>query len=52
MKERTKLFSLQVSIKWLRTITRIAKRECRTQASVIRQAIKEFLERDKTKTWK
>jgi len=49
MKEPTKLFSLQVPIKWLRAITRIAKRECRTQASVIRQAIKEFLEKEKTK---
>lgn len=49
MKERTKLFSLQVPTKWLRVIVRIAKRECRTQASVVRQAVMEFLERDKNK---
>lgn len=49
MKDRTKLFSLQVPTKWLRAIVRIAKRECRSQASVVRQAIKEFLEKDKDK---
>lgn len=46
MKEKTKLFSLQVPIKWLKAISKFAKKECRTQASVVRQAIKEFLERD------
>lgn len=43
MKEKTNLFSLQLPESWLKEISKIAERECRTQASVVRQAIKELL---------
>lgn len=47
MKEQTILFSFRLPKGLHKEISRIAEREYRTQASVARQAIKEFLERDK-----
>jgi len=37
--------SLRIDKDWHEKIKEIAEKECRTQASVIRQAIKEYLDR-------
>ena len=44
-KKLTKVLFIRMPIEWFDKINRIAKKECRTQVSVGRQAIKEFLER-------
>jgi len=49
MKEQTMLFSFRLPKGLHKEISKIAEREYRTQASVVRQAIKEFLERNKEK---
>lgn len=43
MKEKTKVLFVRIPEDWLARINRIAEKECRTQVSVARQAIKEFL---------
>jgi predicted DNA-binding protein len=45
MRESTKPTVIRIPIKWLEKISEIAKNECRTQASLIRLAIKEYLEK-------
>jgi len=45
MKQETKAFFVRIPKNWIEKIRQIAKEECRTQVSVARQAIKEFLER-------
>ena len=47
MKEKTKVLFVRIPETWLNKINRIAKKECRTQVSVARQAIKEFLSKKK-----
>ncbi|MBA7616886.1 hypothetical protein ES703_24188 [subsurface metagenome] len=47
MKEKTKVLFVRIPEDWLDKINKIAKKECRTQVSVARQAIKEFLDRVK-----
>jgi len=47
--EKTKILFVRIPETWQRQINKIAKEECRTQVSVARQAIKEFLE-NHTKT--
>ena len=47
MRGQTPLFSFRLQNAQRKEISRLAKRECRTQASVVRQAIIEFLEREK-----
>ena len=49
MKQQTKVLFVRIPQDWLDKINQIAKEECRTQVSVARQAIKEFLERRVTK---
>lgn len=49
MKEQTILFSFRLPKDLHKEISKIAERDYRTQASVARQAIKEFLERNKEK---
>ena len=44
-KQQTKILFIRIPQDWLGKINRIAKEECRTQVSVARQAIKEFLDR-------
>ena len=43
MKEKTKVLFVRIPESWLDKIDDITKNECRTQASVVRQAIMEFL---------
>jgi len=43
--EKTKALFVRIPHEWDKKIKYIAEQECRTQASVIRQAIKEFLEK-------
>jgi len=45
MKEKTKVLFVRIPEDWLKKISEIAGAEARTQVSVARQAIKEFLER-------
>jgi len=47
MKEKTKVLFVRIPETWLDKINGIAKEECRTQVSVARQAIKEFLSKKK-----
>lgn len=47
MKEKTKVLFVRIPEGWFAKINRIAKKECRTQVSVARQAIKEFLRNKK-----
>lgn len=47
MKEKTKVLFVRIPESWIGKINRIAKKECRTQVSVARQAIKEFLDKKK-----
>lgn len=47
MKKKTIVFFLRIPVEWKDRIQKIAEKECRTQVSVVRQAIKEFLEKKK-----
>jgi len=47
MKEKTKVFTIRIPIDWHKKLLEIAEEECRTQNSVAKQAIKEFLEKNK-----
>ena len=47
MKEQTKVLFVRIPQEWFEKISEIAKEECRTQVSIARQAIKEYLERRK-----
>ena len=49
-KEKTVSVHLRIPKSFLPEIAEIAEEECRTQISVIRQAIKEFLEKRNEKT--
>lgn len=42
-KEKTKVLFVRIPESWLKKINKIAENEVRTQVSVARQAIKEFL---------
>ena len=44
-KEKTKALFVRVPESWIKKINAIAEAEARTQVSVARQAIKEFLEK-------
>jgi len=44
-KEKTKVLFVRIPESWIEKINEIAETEARTQVSVARQAIKEFLER-------
>ena len=44
-KEKTKVLFVRIPESWVDKINEIAKNECRTQVSVARQAIKEYLEK-------
>lgn len=44
-KEKTKVLFVRIPESWIDKLNQIAKNECRTQVSVARQAIKEFLEK-------
>ena len=44
-KEKTKVLFVRIPGEWFVQISQIAKEECRTQVSIARQAIKEYLER-------
>jgi len=46
-KEKTKPLFVRVPESWVEKINKIAERECTTQASIVRQAIKKRLD----KTW-
>ena len=46
-KEKTVSIHLRIPESFLKGVAEIAEEECRTQISVIRQAIKEFLEKRK-----
>jgi len=46
-KEKTIVSWVRVPESWNKEIKKIAKVECRTQASIIRQAIKEYLDKVK-----
>jgi len=48
MKEKTKVFTIRIPDDWHKNLLKIAEKECRTQNSVAKQAIKEFLEKNKT----
>ena len=45
--EKTKVLFVRIPESWLAKINEIAKKECRTQVSVARQALKEFLDKIK-----
>lgn len=45
-KEKTKVLYVRIPADWVNRINKIAAEECRTQVSVARQAIKEFLEKE------
>ena len=47
MKEKTKVFTIRIPTDWHKKLLEIAEEECRTQNSVAKQAIKEFLEKNK-----
>ncbi len=47
MKEKTKVLFVRIPESWLTKINKIAEKECRTQVSIVRQAIKKFLDRVK-----
>jgi len=47
MKEKTKVFTIRIPDDWHKKLLKIAEDECRTQNSVAKQAIKEFLEKKK-----
>jgi len=47
MKEKTKVFTIRIPIDWHKKLLEIAEEECRTQNSVAKQAIKEYLEKKK-----
>jgi len=47
MKEQTKVLFVRIPQSWFEKLNKIAKEECRTQVSIARQAIKEYLERRK-----
>lgn len=47
MKEKTKTLFVRIPKSLFDKINRIAEKECRTQVSVARQAIKEFLSNKK-----
>jgi len=44
-KEKTKVLFVRIPESWIKKVNEIAEAEARTQVSVARQAIKEFLER-------
>ena len=44
-KEKTKVLFVRIPESMDQKITLLAEKECRTQVSVVRQAIKEFLEK-------
>lgn len=44
-KEKTKPLFIRIPESWIKKINQIAEKECRTQASVVRQAIKKFLDK-------
>jgi len=46
-KVKSKVLFVRIPENWHEKINQISKKECRTQVSVVRQAIKEFLERGK-----
>lgn len=46
-KEQTKSIGIRLPVSWLKAIKEIGENECRTQNSVIKLAIKEFLEKRK-----
>ncbi|MBA7652915.1 hypothetical protein ES703_60754 [subsurface metagenome] len=46
-KEKTKILFVRIPEDWFARINKIAKKECRTQVSVARQAIMEFLNKKK-----
>ncbi|HDZ26635.1 hypothetical protein LCGC14_0879960 [marine sediment metagenome] len=46
-KEKTKVFTIRIPTDWHKKLLEIAEEECRTQNSVAKQAIKEFLEKNK-----
>ena len=48
-KEKTKVLFVRIPESWMKKINKIAEDETRTQVSVARQAIKEFLERKGSK---
>jgi len=45
MKEKTKVFTIRIPGDWHKKLLEIAEEECRTQNSVAKQAIKEFLKK-------
>ena len=47
MKEKSKVFTIRIPTDWHKKLLEIAEEECRTQNSVAKQAIKEFLEKNK-----
>jgi len=47
MKQETKVLFVRIPQEWFEKISEIAKKECRTQVSIVRQTIKEYLERRK-----
>lgn len=47
MKEKTKLIQLRIPESSLKKLKEISKKECRTLASVVRQAIQEHLKADR-----
>ena len=47
MKEKTKVFTIRIPADWHKNLLEIAEEECRTQNSVAKQAIKEFLKKKK-----
>lgn len=47
MKKKTKILFARIPVEWDDKIKKIAEKECRSEASVVRQAIKEFLEKKK-----
>jgi len=47
MKEKTKVFTIRIPDNWHKNLLKIAEEECRTQNSVAKQAIKEYLEKNK-----
>lgn len=46
-KEKTKVLFVRIPESWFKRISKIAERETRTQVSVARQAVKEFLDKKK-----
>lgn len=44
-KKKTKVLFVRIPEEWFDKINQIVENECRTQSSIARQAIKEFLEK-------